>query len=103
MRWVGTYQEYLQSPYWRRHVRPRIMRRAAGRCEGCGGDYALEVHHLTYDRLGHEHDQDLKALCAGCHSGQHGYDRDPSLKRGFVSVQAIMSRWALHPEDSGGL
>lgn len=27
----------------------------------------LEVHHKTYERLGHERDEDLAALCWGCH------------------------------------
>jgi len=74
----GTYDEYVSSPYWRRVVRPRILRRAAGRCELCHGDYNTEVHHLTYERLGHERDEDLMALCAGCHATVHEYWREPS-------------------------
>ncbi len=41
------------------------------RCRTCyatGGDGApLEVHHRTYERLGHELVGDLTALCPGCH------------------------------------
>src|SRR4051812_47555513 len=29
----------------------------------------LEVHHKTYERLGHERDEDLVALCWNCHDG----------------------------------
>lgn len=29
----------------------------------------LEIHHKTYERLGHELDEDLVALCWTCHDG----------------------------------
>lgn len=90
----GTYDEYLSSPYWRRVVRPRILRRAAGRCELCHGDYNTEVHHLTYERLGHERDEDLMALCAGCHATVHEHWREPTVRRGMVSLQSILARAA---------
>ena len=37
-------------------------------CEGCGKkDSALQLHHWSYDRLGHENDDDLALLCEKCH------------------------------------
>ncbi len=57
---------YLRSPYWRAR-RARAIARAGGRCERCGVTGRLEVHHLTYARLGRERDRDLRALCHGCH------------------------------------
>lgn len=35
----------------------------------------LEVHHLTYERRGHELDSDLVALCWGCHEDTWDTDR----------------------------
>ncbi len=35
-------------------------------CQVCGGD-ATDVHHLTYDRFGHEDMNDLVSLCRRCH------------------------------------
>lgn len=35
----------------------------------------LEVHHLTYERRGHELDSDLLALCWGCHEDTWDEDR----------------------------
>lgn len=35
----------------------------------------LEVHHLTYERRGHEHLTDLVALCWGCHESTWDDDR----------------------------
>ena len=36
--------------------------------DGCTND-ATQVHHLTYDRIGKEHLDDLQALCRKCHAG----------------------------------
>lgn len=36
-------------------------------------EYRLEVHHLTYDRIGNEHPDDLIVLCPQCHRKAHGY------------------------------
>lgn len=59
------YTAYLQSPAWQR-VRARVLDRAKGRCETCGKP-ATQVHHLTYERLGHEYMSDLLAVCEPCH------------------------------------
>jgi hypothetical protein len=61
------YQEYLNSPKWA-EVRFRIILLAGYTCAWCERDNrTLEVHHLTYLRLGKERDSDLLALCKGCH------------------------------------
>jgi hypothetical protein len=60
----------MASPAWR-----AVRRRKLGespRCAGCGGDERLEVHHLTYERLGHELMRDLRVLCHWCHMLDHG-------------------------------
>jgi hypothetical protein len=57
---------YLRSPHWRTR-RARAIALAGGRCERCGKPGRLEVHHLTYKRLGRERDRDLRALCHPCH------------------------------------
>ncbi len=41
------------------------------RCVGCGAS-SYQLHHLTYDRLGHEELRDLLSLCSSCHEGIHG-------------------------------
>jgi len=35
-------------------VRAAVLFRAKGRCEDCGADTALELHHLTYRKFGGE-------------------------------------------------
>ena len=60
------YTEYLRTDWWL-HKRSRAIKRAGGECELCGDDRRLQVHHTTYDNLGQERDDDLVALCHGCH------------------------------------
>jgi len=57
---------YLRSAHWRAR-RARAIARAGGSCERCGKPGRLEVHHVTYERLGRERDRDLRALCHRCH------------------------------------
>ena len=65
------YREYLRSPEWRR-TRRFALDRAGYRCQLCGkAQRGLQVHHLTYQRLGFEEPDDLVALCDDCHAAQH--------------------------------
>jgi hypothetical protein len=68
----ARYQAVMRSAGWRRR-RARALRRAGGRCEtpGCGGR-AVDVHHTTYQDLGHERPWQLRALCERCHARLHG-------------------------------
>lgn len=64
------YEEYLQSEAWaiRRQV---CLDRFGGQCALCE-NRAWHAHHRTYDRVGHEHLNDLTALCGECHEKHHG-------------------------------
>ncbi len=62
----ARYDRYLESPAWRA-AREAAIRRARGLCQWCGAAGKLEVHHLSYARLGHERPGDLAALCRDCH------------------------------------
>ena len=61
-----SYQEYLKSDHWR-EVRKEKLKEAGYKCERCGAKESLDIHHLTYARLGHERMSDLQALCRPCH------------------------------------
>lgn len=65
------YDDYLRSDRWRT-LRGKILKRAAGVCEGCLDAPAEHVHHMTYDHKGAEFAFELRALCAGCHKRIHG-------------------------------
>jgi 5-methylcytosine-specific restriction endonuclease McrA len=87
-----AYAAYLQSPYWRLHARRQALHRAGHRCQDCGFPRALEVHHLTYVRLGCERPEDLLALCAECHGNRHGLLRYARLTSAPERVADILPR-----------
>lgn len=63
----NDYESYIASDTWRERAR-RIRERDDHRCQICGAsDVPLEVHHLSYDRLYHERDDDLMTVCHECH------------------------------------
>jgi hypothetical protein len=68
--WDGEgYQEYLRSNHWRT-TRHRVLDRYGCICS-CGCK-ATHIHHLSYERLGHEWYCDLIPLCPSCHGRLHG-------------------------------
>ena len=65
------YRDYLQTDHWQA-MRRRALLRAGGHCQRCyADDQRLDVHHLTYDRLGCEREFGLMVLCATCHEREH--------------------------------
>lgn len=68
--WRARYEAHLASPEWR-SLRSRVLARCQGRCEGCAQRHAVEVHHLSYARLGREMLFDLVAVCNECHDAIH--------------------------------
>ncbi len=64
------YEEYHLSPEWKT-LKTKVIKRAKYTCEGCGEADKLEVHHLTYERIGEELMIDLVALCFVCHKKAH--------------------------------
>lgn len=66
------YDDFLNSLYWKERSAER-MRAANYTCQECGAsDTLLNTHHLTYERLGDELDEDLIVLCRDCHRSKHG-------------------------------
>ena len=71
-----VYDRYISSQRWR-DKRERALESAHYKerywCQDCGWDFPkdqLEVHHLTYERLGREKDSDLIVVCSRCHQKQ---------------------------------
>jgi hypothetical protein len=87
------YLAYLNSPAWR-VTRNRALRLANWRCRRCEGKRDLQVHHLTYERLGREWDQDLEVLCDSCHRGEHLEVGD----QGPLGIYLRLARVALRAE-----
>lgn len=59
------YERYIHSPSWRIKADARLAM-DNHICQVCG-NAASDVHHLTYDRIGHEDIRDLVSLCRECH------------------------------------
>jgi 5-methylcytosine-specific restriction endonuclease McrA len=59
-------EEYYKSEEWEK-IRIFALHRTQNRCQRCGAEKNLEVHHLTYDNLYNEKPQDLEVLCKKCH------------------------------------
>ena len=66
------YYEYLKSPEWQ-EIRELALKRAGHKCQICGSNRNLDVHHNTYDSLGNEREylEDLVVLCAEHHQLYH--------------------------------
>jgi 5-methylcytosine-specific restriction endonuclease McrA len=66
-------KRYMRSKRWK-ETRNRILLTTGGCCARCGVNrdrYKVDVHHLTYARLGAELDADLMPLCYRCHGTVH--------------------------------
>lgn len=59
------YERYIHSKEWRDKADARLAM-DNHICQVCG-ETASDVHHLTYDRFGHEDFGDLVSLCRKCH------------------------------------
>lgn len=93
----ARYADYLQSDGWK-YRREQALIRASHRCQNSRCHlgylrslsdrelaievdeylapyaYRLEVHHLTYARIGCEEPDDLMVLCPECHASMHGIE-----------------------------
>lgn len=62
-----NYKRYLKSAAWARK-REAVFAKYGKRCYACKTYRGpIQVHHLTYARLGNELMRDLRPLCQSCH------------------------------------
>jgi HNH endonuclease len=71
----AEYHTYLASPRWRA-FREDALRTARWTCECGDRGPDVEVHHLTYERLGCERPDDVIVLCPACHREKHDLTRE---------------------------
>ena len=60
---------YLNSEEWK-HKRQVVMDYYYWKCQKCG-DFATDLHHITYDNIFKEKFEDLQPLCRSCHKKEH--------------------------------
>jgi hypothetical protein len=91
----ATYAEYLRSRHWRR-FRVEYKKARPWQCAICHDSDRLELHHVTYERLGQERLDDVRPLCQVCHSTLHqlaaeglsGLNPDQVFFKGRAAVYA---------------
>lgn len=86
---------YMASPEWKAKRKEKLQE-VGQRCQGCSSDERLEVHHLTYERLGHERLEDLMVLCHTCHAAEHGHTPDAGPVAGLTAEDHV--RRGIGPE-----
>ena len=68
------YHEYIQSEEWKQ-TRQRYIkssyRKSRVKCKLCACFGPIDLHHLTYARVGQEYKSDLLGLCRECHDLIH--------------------------------
>ena len=66
------YKSFLLTPYWKA-IAEQVKRRAENKCQICGKNTLLNVHHRTYENHGMElyYQKDLICLCKDCHEVYH--------------------------------
>jgi len=82
---VVGYKNYLKTKHWK-YKRISIYRKYDRRCTKCGEAFQLidsNVHHLTYERVGNELDEDLVLLCKECHKKVHGIETKHRQKKSW--------------------
>jgi hypothetical protein len=90
-----SYAAYLRTSEWIERAN-RAKKRAGYRCQVCNGRGKVNVHHRTYERRGHEWDEDLIVLCATCHQMFHREGKlAPEPTEETTPGPAIVARYGL--------
>lgn len=69
---IYTYQEYLNSNYWKETKKRYRRSKLPKKCLGCGNK-RFQLHHRSYVRIGNELPADLIPLCGDCHKKVHDF------------------------------
>lgn len=69
-------------------IRHAVHTRCDGNCEDCGERRRLTMHHLHYDTVGQESEDDIAGLCWDCHQARHrdlngDFWRDPQEQEAY--------------------
>ena len=86
-----AYRQYLKSARWRQKREARKSQDGY-RCVRCGSDERLEVHHISYQRLGWEPLSDLRTLCHECHGEISELERVLDRNRANAEFRSKRSR-----------
>ena len=87
MRDTKEYRAYLKSDIWK-GKRQLVLDTKGSECENCGENALgnLQIHHVTYDRIYHEHIDDFEVLCGTCHNDHHIWESNNRKKRAAINT-----------------
>jgi len=66
----GEYNKYLRSGSWKK-FRQTILDLRGRECQLCQSKHDIQVHHMSYKRVGNEDIRDVLVVCGECHSFIH--------------------------------
>lgn len=67
---VPNYENYINSAEWDER-REKYFSTHERKCYFCGSTNNVQLHHVTYENLGSESDEELEPLCRDCHMALH--------------------------------
>ena len=67
---ANSYEEYLKTNHWK-SIKNRLFYGNKLICSHCKTRYGISIHHITYDNIGNESDNDIVPLCFNCHNRFH--------------------------------
>jgi hypothetical protein len=92
--WRKAYNLHIRSAQWR-NTRKTLFKMRGKRCEVCGSSASqLELHHLTYERMGRESAKDLLIVCPDCHTREDRKRANvQTAKRESKRMNAAFDTW----------
>ena len=85
------YKNYLKSTHWQ-SVRKLKLYEANYMCEKCGSKRDLNVHHLRYDTLYCEINEDLMVVCQDCHTNIMHAENETQKKVGEIMATLVRAK-----------
>lgn len=89
---MGKYQHYLDSDHWKKRRKQFLDLDANKCCRVCKREKRLQVHHMTYENIGNEKDEDLVVFCSRCHKKFHKKHGTENLK---LNTEAFIRKESL--------
>lgn len=80
-----SYDAYLKSADWAK-VKANFRKLVIEECGLCGSEEGLDLHHMTYERVGEESPFDLTWLCRKCHSMVHALEMRGEMGLDFAGL-----------------
>ena len=84
--WQTMYKKYRGSTDWKRR-RKFLIKIKGEKCEKCGDNKSLQIHHLRYKTLGKEQTSDVEVLCFDCHQIADREREEREANKSYVRVE----------------